>query len=208
MAKHKVFVSYYHADDQGYREALRAMNLRYGLFHDWSVDTGGVDEGLPDQRIREIIRDDYLRDSTVTIVLVGTRTRERKHVDWEIYSSMYNGSVNKQSGVLAITLPTTGCSYYFATHGEQEKSLVYPAASWMSVATRAEHERRYPHMPARIVDNLVHDGAKVSVTNWDIIAADPERLRLLIELTFRDRASCDYDLSRPMRRANSPTKWF
>ena len=94
QSKHKVFISYHHANDGIYKESLLLLNRDYGLFIDASVDTRGIDDTLSDQRIREIIRDDYLRDSTVTIVLVGLETKKRKHVDWEIYSSMFDGTVN------------------------------------------------------------------------------------------------------------------
>ena len=70
QSKHKVFISYHHANDGSYKETLLVLNRDYDLFIDASVDTGRIDDTLPDQRIREIIRDDYLRDSTVTIVLV------------------------------------------------------------------------------------------------------------------------------------------
>ena len=203
--KHKVFISYHHANDQGYKEALLEFNRRFDLFLDCSVDTGDIDEDLDDDSIRRIVRDDYLRDSSVTIVLVGSETKYRKHVDWEIYSSMYDGPVNKKSGVLVINLPTTGCTYYNAAHGDTEKRIVYPATqNWISITKRNEYELRYPYMPDRIIDNLLKPGAKVSVTNWDLLTAD--NLRLLIDLTFNDRSACDYDLSRSMRRANAATR--
>jgi hypothetical protein len=202
--KHNVFISYHHANDQGYKEALLELNRRFGLFVDCSVDTGDVDDNLDDDAIRRIVRDDYLQDSTVTILLVGTQTKYRKHVDWEIYSSMYDGAVNKKSGVLVVNLPSTTCTYYTAAHGDTEKRLVYPAiTNWMSILTRSEYESRYPYMPDRIIDNLMKSGAKVSVVNWDTITADVDKLRFLIEATFCDRTACDYDLSRPMRRANA-----
>lgn len=205
--KHKVFISYHHANDQAYKEALLHANLRSGLFVDCSVDTGDIDEDLDDDAIRRKIRDEYLQDSTVTLVLVGTETKYRKHIDWEIYSSMYDGAVNKKSGVLVINLPTVGCSYYTAAHGDVEKQALYPATqSWTTITTRAEYESRYPLMPDRIVDNLLKSGAQVSVTNWDTIAADAENMRLLIDLTFNGRTACDYDLSRPMRRANAAVR--
>ena len=94
--KHKVFISYHHENDEQYKEALLDANERFDLFVDWSVDTGGIDDSFDDQTIRTIIRDDYLQDSTVTIVLVGTETKYRKHVDWEIYSSMYDGAVKQE----------------------------------------------------------------------------------------------------------------
>jgi len=202
--KHKVFISYHHNYDQEYKEALLDLNESYDLFIDASVDTGDIDDDLPDETIRQKIRDEYLKDSTVTIVLVGLETKYRKHVDWEIYSSMYNGKVNKQSGILVINLPSTGCTYFTVAHGEEEKKVVYPTTtSWTTIETRSEYERRYQYMPDRIIDNLLNKEAFISVTNWDNIIDDIEKLRLLIELTFRDRSKCKYDLSRPMRRKNA-----
>ena len=193
--KHKVFISYHHANDQAYKEALFELNDTYDLFSDASVDTGDVDDNLDDDAIRQKIRDEYLKDSTVTIVLVGLETKKRKHVDWEIYSSMFDGTRNKRSGVLAVTLPDTGCTSFTAPH-DQEKEVIYPYnTSWMSIDERGEYEKRYPHMPDRIIDNLLRPSAKVSVTNWDKIADDPEKLRFLIEAAHRDRSGCDYDLS-------------
>lgn len=200
---HKVFISYHHANDQSYKNQLLLLNRQHEIFLDWSVDTGDIDDNLPDDRIRELIRDEYLRDSTVTIVLVGLETKTRKHIDWEIYSSMYDGRVNKKSGVLVINLPTTGCTYYTATHA-REKETVYPEQkNWISIDIRSEYEKRYPYIPARIIDNLLNKDAKISVTNLDKIAYSPQILAFLIEATHSDRIVCEYDLSRPMRRANT-----
>jgi len=206
IPKHKIFISYHHSNDQGYKESLLSWNANnnYDIFIDASVDTGDIDESLSDESIRQKIRDEYLRDSTVTILLVGTETQNRKHVDWEVYSSMFDGQVNKKSGVLVIQLPSTGCTTYTAAHGDEEKDLLYTDnTSWVSINTRAEYESRYPYMPQRIIDNLLKADVKVSVANWDTITASPEKLKTLIDLTFKDKAACNYDLSRPMRRANS-----
>lgn len=201
--KHKVFISYHHFNDQAYKNKLLRLNRLYNIFIDESVDTGGISDDLDDQRIREIIRDDYLKDSTVTILLVGTDTKKRKHIDWEIYSSMLDGKINKKSGILIINLPSTGCTYYTASHSE-EKEKIYPDnSSWVTINDRTEYEKRYPYMPARIVDNLLNSNANISVVNWDKIATNIEILRFLIDKTFIDRQNCDYDLSRQMRRANS-----
>ncbi|MBT7069025.1 MAG: TIR domain-containing protein [Verrucomicrobia bacterium] len=94
---HRVFISYHHANDQYYKEELLRINETWRVFEDRSVDTGEIPEELPDSRIRELIRDEYLRDSSVTVLLVGTETKRRKHIDWEIYSSMFDGKVNKRS---------------------------------------------------------------------------------------------------------------
>ena len=199
---HKVFISYHHYKDQWHKNNLVEMARQHEVFIDKSVDTGDIDDSLPDERIREIIRDEYLRDSTVTIVLVGEDTKRRKHVDWEIYSSMFDGQVNKKSGILVVNL--LGPSDYFTAPRQLEKDVVYPDIErWTTVSNRAEYERRYPHMPTRIVDNLLKREAKISVVPWDRIAGSPENLKCLVDLAFEDRATCQYDLARPMRRANS-----
>jgi len=201
---HKCFISYHHDNDQYYKEELLSINNGHNLFIDASVDTGDIDDNLSDESIRQKIRDEYLADSSVTILLVGTETKGRKHIDWEIYSSMFDGTVNKKSGVLVINLPSTGCTYFTAAHGENEKTSVYPkTTNWTTINSRAEYDRRYPYMPTRIIDNLLKKGAKVSVTNWNTVTEDIGRLKLLIDLTFTDRLNCDYDLSRSMKRADS-----
>jgi hypothetical protein len=178
----RVFISYHHALDQWAKDELQKWNEQHGLFTDMSVNSNEVDDSLSTERIREIIRDDYLRDSTVTIVLVGTGTCGRKHVDWEIYSSMFNGKVNKQSGIFAIQLPSTNPQFWTAAH-EEEKATIYPdCTSWTSITDRAEYERRYPYLPDRLIDNLLAPKAKVSVTTWDRITSDLNNLVTLIEI--------------------------
>ena len=200
---HKVFISYHHENDQYYKNKLVELGERNSIFIDASVDTGDISDELSDERIRELIRDEYLRDSTVTIVLVGNETKRRKHVDWEIYSSMYNGTINKKSGILVLNLPTTS-EFFTAGHGDEEKQYIYPdVKSWTSITSRKEYEDRYPYMPDRIIDNLLKSEAKISVAQWDKIENDPSKLKFLVDLAFQNRASCEYDLSQRMRRANS-----
>ena len=78
---HKVFISHHHDNDQWYKERLVEYGEKYSIFLDRSVDTGDIPDEWTDQQVRREIRDRYLRDSTVTIVLVGMETRRRKHID-------------------------------------------------------------------------------------------------------------------------------
>jgi len=199
---HKVFISHHHRNDQGYKEALVGFGEKFSIFVDRSVDTGDIPDDWTDERIRRAIGDEYLRDSTVSIVLVGRETRRRKHVDWEIHSSMYDGPVNKRSGIVVINLPGVSEDEFTAPHGDEEKRLLYPhVTSWVHVEERTEYERRYPYMPDRIIDNLMKADVKISVAPWDRI--NERTLEFLIEAAFRNRTDCAYDLRRPMRRANS-----
>ena len=207
--QHKVFISYHHKNDQFYKDTLSEFGERKGIFIDMSVDSGDISDDLDDQAIRRKIRDEYLRDSTVIIVLVGTETKTRKHIDWEIYSSMYDGSVNKQLGVLVIQLPSTQPSFYTAPHGDKEKTSIYPTSStWEAITGRQKYEERYPYLPARIIDNLAQPAVKISVTQWDYITnrdeiLDENKIKVLIDLAFQAKSSFEYDLSRKMRRNNS-----
>jgi len=205
IPRRKVFISFYHHDDERYKRALCKWNEIHNIFIDRSLKIDSIDDNLPEQTIRKIIRDRYLRDSTVTILLAGPNTAGRKHVDWELYSSMYDGPINKQSGILVINLPETGCLQNFAAHGAVEQKYIYPEVgnNWETISKLAEYKKIYPHLPERIFDNLVYPTANISVTSWIKIGQNPLYLQGLIHLTAKARANSSYDLRRRMRRANS-----
>ena len=203
---HKVFITYHHENDQEYKDQLVALGERHDIFIDRSVHPGNISGDLTDEAIRTKIRDEYLRDSTVTIVLVGTETKKRKHIDWEIYSSMFDGKVNKKSGIIVANLPTNQNSnyYYCLAPHSQEQELVYSNRPIPKGIDTLEQARwRYPNMPSRIIDNIVDNYiAKISVTFWECLTV-PDCLKYLIHLANRDRQSCKYNLNRKMRRHNS-----
>ena len=197
---HRVFVSFYHHDDQYYKDTLVNWAKENDVFIDGSVDTGDIPDDWDDQKIRETIRDEYLKDTSVTILLVGPNTRHRKHVDWELYSSMYDGKVNKKSGIIVVMLPETKCNDCHIPYAN-EKVQIYPEiTNWVSVDSRSEYERRYPDMPERIIDNLMKEGVKISITTWDKLT--PDNLRMMLENAYDNRMTQQYDLSREMRRKN------
>ncbi|WP_282875598.1 TIR domain-containing protein [Pseudomonas peli] len=195
----RAFISYHHRNEQKIKEDLLLINDAYRIFVDCSVSTGDIDEDLEAQAIRQKIRREYLSESTVLILIVGRETQYRKHVDWELYSSMYNGSNFGRSGVVVILAP--GCeSNYFTAPFEEIKNTLYPnVKNWISIDSRVDYESRYPYMPPRIIDNLMKANSNISVTNWSKIQENPEYLRLLIECAHNARTNSEYDMSRPMR---------
>lgn len=199
---HRVFISYHHANDQWYKNELIRWGKAHDIFIDGSVEMGEIPENWDADKIREYIRDEHLKDTTVTILLVGTETKNRKHVDWELFSSMYDGKKNKKSGLLIINLPSTKCTYHTLCSAEEKASILPEVKNWITIDDRAEFERRYPYMPARIIDNLLNKQADISVINWDDLK-DPDILRLLIDKAFEARTSNDYDMRRPMKMRNS-----
>lgn len=112
--RHKVFISYYHKDDQAYKNQLINMTeldfatkCRQSIFEDYSVHENEIDDtGLNSEQIRCIIRDEYIKDATVLILLCGQNTKTRKHIDWEIHAAMYDSDANRQMGIIVINLPT------------------------------------------------------------------------------------------------------
>lgn len=105
--RHKVFVSYHHENDQSYRNHFEQLFANtYDILVSHSVQIGEIDPNLQTETIRQRIRDEYIRDSTVTVVLVGAETWKRKHVDWEIASSIRDTKLNPRSGLLGIILRT------------------------------------------------------------------------------------------------------
>lgn len=197
---HRVFISYYHHDDQVYKNDLVKWAEEHEVFVDGSVDIGDIPDDWDDQKIRETIRDEYLKDTSVTILLVGPNTRHRKHVDWELYSSMYDGKVNKKSGIVVVMLPETKCNVCHIPYANK-KAQIYPEiTNWVSVDSRSEYERRYPDMPERIIDNLMKEGVKISITSWNKLT--PDNLRLMLDNAYDNRKTQQYDLSREMRRKN------
>lgn len=103
-ARHKVFVSYHHDNDQEYRD--RFESICEDVIESRSVDIGDIDPDLKTETVRQRIRDEYIRDSSVTVVLIGTQTWQRKHVDWEISSSIRDTDKNPRSGLLGFFLPS------------------------------------------------------------------------------------------------------
>ena len=137
--RHKVFISF-HEKDIEYKESfVRMMGKR---IVDRSVDTGNIDDtDLKTETVRQKIRDEYIRDATVTIVLIGPRTWQRKHVDWEIGSSLRKTRRNPRCGLLGIVLPN------HRNHGKKRKLD--------------------PHLiPPRLADNWTEDDSYALVYDW------------------------------------------
>lgn len=205
-SKHKVFISFHHENDQWAKDELVEWNKTSQVFVDRSVDSGDISDDLTDDAIRVKIRDEYLKDSTVTILLVGTETAKRKHIDWELYSSMRDSLKNKKSGILVVLLPSVcgDMQRLCVSHGDDEKALYPTVMNWEPIDSRENLMwGGYEYLPERIVDNLLATGAKISVTTWKDIFEDTSRISKLINMAHDGRAECEYDLSRPMRRRNS-----
>ena len=208
IARHRVFISYYHHDDQRYKDYLIKMqefNIEtmqmQSIFEDFSVHENEIDDtGLSSEQIRCIIRDEYIKDATVLILLCGENTKKRKHIDWELHAAMYDSPANRQMGIIVINLPTI--KQGIRASSEEEKPLLSDFGQWYSIENRAEFEVQYPYMPSRIIDNFVKE-VPITVVEWSRIENHPTILKQLIDNAFNRRFDFTYDHSSPLRRQNS-----
>lgn len=104
ITKRKTFVSFYHKDDQNYRE--RFENLFGDLVVSKSVDDGDIDSDTSDEYIKQLIQKNYLSDTTILVVLIGVKTKCRKHVDWEISGALNYKVGDNYAGLLGLFLPS------------------------------------------------------------------------------------------------------
>ena len=99
---HKCFLSYDAADKSAvddFCDMYSGSFIRRGMkMEDDIIDSTNTDYVM--RRIRQL----YLQDSTVTIVLIGQCTWARRFVDWEVQASLRNPSDGYPNGLLAVQL--------------------------------------------------------------------------------------------------------
>ena len=89
----KVFFSFHYARDLWRVNVVRNSGMIEGVaaagFHDQSLWEETQKRG--DEAVKRLI-DDGLRDTTVTVVLIGAETANRRYVSYEIEKSIAQGS--------------------------------------------------------------------------------------------------------------------
>lgn len=167
IKRHKVFVSYHHDKDQSYKEKF-CKKLGLDII-DKSVEGGDIDPDVSVETTRQKIRDEFIADATVTVVLVGKCTWQRKHVDWEIGSSLRETKNNPRCGLVGILLPT---------HYDYDKDTY-----------------RAKLIPPRLADNCSGENSFAQIYDWPE-PWDTDRVRKWIHKAFRQRKNVNPDNSR------------
>jgi hypothetical protein len=141
--KHKIFVSYHHRGDQAYYDAFsKTFHDTYDVIFDNSLERK-IDSDDPDYVMRQI-RENFIKGSSCTIVLVGKDTPGRKFVDWEIKATL-----DREHGLIGVYLPT-------ATRDPTNSKIIVPDrlhsniqsgfaswASWQDITASAAQLERY-----------------------------------------------------------------
>lgn len=171
VPRHKVFISY-HVDDKKHKDNF-ARIMEYHFVDKSVKDEDIEDTNLKVETIRQKIRDDFIADATVTVVLIGPCTWQRKHVDWEIGSSLRDTKKNPRCGLLGILLPN------------------HPSFGGKSYAPRL--------IPPKLADNCNGNAPYASIYNW---TSSPSSIRRWIHAAFQRRDGTSPDNSRDQYRNN------
>ena len=103
--KHKIFISYYHGDEKK-RKKFEQMCSNNDIIVNRSIQTADIPPTESIEQTLRRIREDFISNATVTIVLIGEHTWKRKYVDWEIYASLRDTKANPRNGLIGIILPS------------------------------------------------------------------------------------------------------
>ena len=156
QTKRKTFISYFHKDDEDYKNEFEKITS--DLIVNKSVGDGDISGDNSDDYIKKLIQDGYLSDTTVLVVLVGAKTKCRKHIDWEISGALNLKIGESYAGLLGILLPT---------HPDYKK----PTSSYS-----------YDNVPKRLAENIKTGYAEM--INW---TSDRKFLQSQIESAYSRR---------------------
>ena len=113
--KRRVFFSFYKGDTAEVDQFINYWGNREGVFTPYVLGAGDNDDFINSTNTEYVmsqIRARYIKDSTVTIVLLGSCTHSRRYVDWEIKASLRQGNDGLPNGLLGIILPSSGTSVH------------------------------------------------------------------------------------------------
>jgi MTH538 TIR-like domain (DUF1863) len=148
IVRRKCFISYHHVDQQAADKFVRDFDHEYNSFIARGLGEempGDVIDSTNPEYVMAKIRERYLADSTVTIVLMGRCTWARRYVDWEIQTSLRSGLYSTPNGLLGIKLPTFGG---FPARLESNLPVGWPAKDGFARAIS------YPRSTNELVDNI------------------------------------------------------
>lgn len=107
----KIFISYHHLREQEEKNQLAQLIKKYANYlniKDMSVEIGDIDTTWSNNKIAKTIRQNRLKDTTITILILGIHTKCRQHIDWEIKSSLNkDGSLNRRNKINSLIILLT-----------------------------------------------------------------------------------------------------
>lgn len=180
---HKCYISF-KTEESDYKEHIQ-NNLNIDMI-DKSLNE--PIDSTDEEYIMRKIREDYLADSTVTILLIGAYGAESRgeheqyYIKRELRASLYNGADNTRSGVLGVVLPSMTDSVYKGSINCSTCGGVHNSVSVNEHTTIKEFSYNY-YIPNGKCSHPDEDRYCVLV-KWDDFCTNPEKY---IESAFRKR---------------------
>lgn len=212
----RIFVSFHHKLNQKHADLIRQIIKKYNHI-DITLNEGNKidnEESLTDEQIRQKIRDKFLKDVDVTIVIVGSDSKNRKHIDWEIRSTIHKFENHRDSGIVVINVIDTKYSWIL----DDELVKKYDATSinersWPEKIDKKEIE----WLPERLVNSMCtnysyqdclnknYKHAVFPIIEYKKIKENNELLNLAIRqaLNFKRINKGKWDTQTKMRRKNN-----
>jgi len=109
--KRKVFISFHQKDRNEVDKFIELWADYHDIFISKALGVSDNDDFIDStnpEYVMSQIRDKYLQDSTVTIVLIGSCTHSRRYVDWEIKASLRQAKNDVTNGLIGILIPSQG----------------------------------------------------------------------------------------------------
>lgn len=164
--KRKVFISYCHLNQL---EANTFVEQWKNVFIPRALGTTFSDDIINSTNSEYVmlqIRQKYLGDSTVSIVLIGSCTHSRRYVDWELKASLRRGD-NLPNGVVAFLLPSA----------QLQDGNVF-----------IKTQEKYPPLPPRLQLNYTFNDA-TKYARYYVMPTTDEQMRAHIEDAYSARTS-------------------
>lgn len=180
MANHKCFISF------------KTEDMYYKTYIQTKLDVDMIDKSLNDpinsnneDYIMQVIRRDYLKDSTVTIVLIGTKSAEnsffenQRYIKRELQASLYRSP----NGILGIVLPSMYDKIYMGNHTCTQCGQTHDFVKIDNDTTIREFNYNF-YIPKNNGCAWSYDDEYCVLTKWDDFIKNPNTL---IEMAYKKR---------------------
>jgi len=171
---HKCYISF-KMEDKAYKEAIENTDALDIIHKSLSQPINSDDEDY----IMQVIRDQYLSDSTVTIHLIGLYGAENKgsyeqrFIKRELQASLYHAEGNTKSGILGVVLPDANDLVYKGKYTCSTCSGSHNLVAVNDATTITEFSYNY-YIPNGKCAHAEEDRYCVLVS-WDTFAKDPNK---------------------------------
>lgn len=169
---HKCYISF-KTEDIVYKKAIQNMDID---MIDKSLNTP-INSRNEDYIMRKI-REDYLRDSTVTIFLIGKYSAENSpcqnqaFIKRELQASLYNGLGNTRNGILGVVLPDMMDRIYTGPYTCSICGKTHTGVSINDSTTIKEFSQNY-YIPITGKCSWSEEDRYCVLVGWNDFKADP-----------------------------------